>query len=118
MTDRRRASTRQPGPAAVVSAALGSFLVLLTVLAFQMRSGGDPVLKPTVAAQQPKTILKRRIIKTRIIIFDAPKTNPGAPLRQASAAVVARPTVTASAPIAPVSPAPVAPAPAPVTRTS
>jgi hypothetical protein len=116
MTDHRR---RPPvGSLPVVTAALGGFLILLTVLALQMRSGRDPALKPEAAAPPSQTILKRRIIKMRIIIFDAPKTNATGALRQAGSTAVARPSVTVSAPVAPVRPAPVASVPAPVTRTS
>ena len=61
----------------VVATALGGFLILLTILALQMRAGHDPALKPSVTAAPPRTILKRRIIKTRVIITDAPTASAG-----------------------------------------
>ena len=50
MTDRGEATRASPGAMPVVTAALGGFLILLTVLALQMRAGHDPALKPSAAA--------------------------------------------------------------------
>jgi hypothetical protein len=41
---------RPPGPLAVITAALGLFLVVLTLLAIQVRSGRDPALGPGLVA--------------------------------------------------------------------
>jgi hypothetical protein len=118
MTDRSEAPA-SPGAMPVLSAAFGGFLVVLTLLALQMRAGHDPALRPSVAATPRSSILERRIIKTRVIITDAPRASAGVPagsgLPAASAPVVAVRAVPVQA--APTAPAP-APAPAPVTRTS
>jgi hypothetical protein len=45
---RRRA--RAPGPLAVITASLGLFFVVLTLLAIQVRSGRDPALGPGLAS--------------------------------------------------------------------
>jgi hypothetical protein len=42
--------SRPPGPLAVITAALGLFLVVLTLLAIQVRSGRDPALGPGLVA--------------------------------------------------------------------
>lgn len=123
MTDRGEATRPSRSAVAVVTAALGGFLILLTVLALQMRAGHDPALKPSVAATPQRTILERRIIKTRVIVIDAPKASAGVTASSsgssgspaAPAPVVAvRAAPVQAAPVAPASP----PAPAPVTRAS
>lgn len=45
---RRRA--KAPGPLAVITASLGLFFVVLTLLAIQVRSGRDPALGPGLAS--------------------------------------------------------------------
>jgi hypothetical protein len=114
MTDRSE-TPASPSKMPVLTAALGGFLIVLTLLALQMRAGHDPALKPSVAAPPQRSILERRIVKTRIIITDVPRPSAGEPVGvpAASAPVAVR--------AAPVQAAPVAappPAPAPVTRTS
>ncbi|MGE5409151.1 MAG: hypothetical protein ACM3NV_11125 [Syntrophothermus sp.] len=47
---------RPPSPLAVITAALGLFFVVLTLLAIQVRSGRDPALGPGLAA--PAAITK------------------------------------------------------------
>lgn len=46
--DRKR--PRTPGPLAVITAALGLFFVVLTLLAIQVRSGRDPALGPGIVS--------------------------------------------------------------------
>jgi hypothetical protein len=118
MTER---SARRRGPAGmpgVATAAFAGFLVLLAFLAFQMRAGRDPVLKPTVAAQQPQTVLHRRIIKTRVIVIDPQPRNGSA--AAGSSGTSGLPAASAPAVVrTPAQPAPVpSPPPAPITRTS
>lgn len=42
--------TRLPSPLAVITASLGLFFVVLTLLAIQVRSGRDPALGPGLAS--------------------------------------------------------------------
>jgi hypothetical protein len=84
-------------------AAAALFCVVLLFLALQLRAGRDPAIgaaKPTAAAE-PREVIVRRVIVTRVV-------HDGAPARTAS-----RPAAASSAPPAP---AP-APAPAPVTSS-
>jgi hypothetical protein len=126
MTDRGEATRTSGSAIPVVTAALGSFLILLTILALQMRAGHDPALKPSVAAAPQPSILERRIIKTRIIVTDAPRASTGVPAgspgSSGSLGTPAAPAPVVAVRAAPVQAAPVAPAPAPtpapVTRTS
>jgi hypothetical protein len=114
MTDRSEAPA-SPGMMPALTAALGGFLILLTLLALQMRAGHDPALKPSAAATPQRSILERRIVKTRVIITDAPEPSSGEP---ASVPAASAPVAVRAAPVqaAPVAAPP--PAPAPVTRTS
>jgi hypothetical protein len=124
MTDTREKRSRGPGAMPVIVATLCGFLILLTILSDQMRTGRDPAIKPSATAERPRTILERRIIEKRVIITDAPAPSAGSPTLGASPVggqVAASPPapVTRAAPVqaAPVAPAP-PPPPAPVTRTS
>jgi hypothetical protein len=47
---------RTPSPLAVITAALGLFLVVLTLLAIQVRTGNDPALGPGLVS--PAAITK------------------------------------------------------------
>lgn len=47
---------KPPSPLAVITASLGLFFVVLTLLAIQVRSGRDPALGPGLAA--PAAIVK------------------------------------------------------------
>ncbi len=136
MTDRR---PRTGFPVAWLS--FSAFVVVLALLALQLREGADPSLGEAAAPQpQPRHVLVRRIIRRKVVVhvipppIDVPTqaaspTGPtpvatGAPssvaaaLPRAAAAapVQAAPPVAAPAPPPP-APAP-APAPAPVTRSS
>lgn len=112
MTERSKAG-HGPGATPVIVMALGGFVVLLAILSLQMWAGNDPVLKPRVAADAPRKVVKRRVVVRHVIVTDAPADTAGpAPTRT--------PAPTPATP-APVSPAPVQPAPAPaapVTRSS
>lgn len=44
-----RKRPKAPGPLAVITASLGLFFVVLTLLAIQVRSGRDPALGPGLA---------------------------------------------------------------------
>lgn len=46
---------RSPSPLAVITAALGLFFVVLTLLAIQVRTGRDPALGPGLASPAAKT---------------------------------------------------------------
>jgi hypothetical protein len=125
MTNPREKRRSGPSPVSVIVSAFGGFLILLTMLSFQMRAGADPALKPSLTAEPPKTILKRRIIETRVVITDPPAPSDGSSSAGASPTAGATGQVAVSPPapvarVAPVQAAPVAPPPppAPVTRTS
>jgi hypothetical protein len=124
MTDPREKRRSAPGAMPVIVSTLGSFLILLTILSLQMRAGADPAVRPTATAEPPKTILKRRIIETRVIITDAPRpataSSSPAAVSTAGAGQVSASSPAPVARAAPVQAAPVAPPPppAPVTRTS
>jgi hypothetical protein len=107
MTDARR--VRRPSLWAVGAASVLAFVVVLALLAAQMRFGRDPVLdarRPTAAdAPAPREVLVRRVIVKRIVvdeIHDGEQDGATAPAR----GVVVTPA-----------PAP-APAPAPVVTKS
>jgi hypothetical protein len=111
MTERPQ-TARGPSATAVIVTALGSFLVVLAILALQMRAGKDPVVMPAAAPAPTRKIVHRRIVVRRVIVTDAPaRTTDPAP---------SAPPPARSAPVQVVqaSPPPPAPAPAPVTRTS
>jgi hypothetical protein len=101
MTERRR-----PGPLPTFGLAAATFLMILTLLASQVRAGKDPAIgtaKPP-PAKQVVVVVKR--IERKVIVevpagSAAPATRPAAP--------------AASAPAAP---APAAPAPVLATRSS
>jgi hypothetical protein len=114
MTDRSEAQA-SPGTMPVLATAIGGFLMVLALLALQMRAGHDPAVRPSVAATPQRSILERRIVKTRVIITDAPKPSRGEPasVPPASAPVAIRAATVQAAPVATPPPAP-----APVTRTS
>lgn len=120
MTDRAR-SGRSPAMVVVITA-LGGFLIVLTLLSIQMRTGRDPALKgATAAAAVPRTIVKRQIIKTRVIVTDAPSpgsTTPTSPATGAPASSTAASAPRVAAPPVQTVQAAPAPVPAPVTRTS
>src|SRR5689334_25090741 len=65
MTDKReRKSRRRPSPAVVALSSLAAFLLVLTLLAFQVRSGHDPALSAsaqTVAARQQPQVIVRKV---------------------------------------------------------
>jgi hypothetical protein len=118
MTESRHSRADALVATAVVALALAAFLIVFTVLARQMRTGNDPAIQPAVA-QQPRVIVKRRIVEKRIVVVDAPRAAASAPLPASSASSQQGRAVAVRAPVqaAPVAPAP-APAPAPVTRSS
>jgi hypothetical protein len=116
MTDRHRSLGR------VALGALAVFMLVLAVLAVQMRRGHDPGLggKQTAAvtAAAPQRVLVRRIELRRVIVHIVPTPAEEGP-SAAPITVPANVTVVQSAPAAAtVAPTPaVAPAPV-VTRTS
>jgi hypothetical protein len=66
---------RAPSPLAVINSALGLFVILLTLLAIQVRSGRDPALGPGIAS--PAAITQPA----------AGKAGAGAPATEAAAIV-------------------------------
>ncbi len=69
-----------PSPLAVITAALGLFFVILTLLAIQVRSGRDPALGPgpaVPAVSQPAAAGKGRQVKQATTIVS--RTSPVAP---------------------------------------
>jgi hypothetical protein len=84
---------------AVTTTALGLFLVVFTLLAFQLRAQA----RPAVAASPPaRRVLQRRIVVRKVIVTVRSDAPAAAPAR-----------VVSSAPAVVTGPAPVAPAPAP-----
>jgi hypothetical protein len=122
MTERRRPSV---WTTAIVS--LGAFLIVLTLLAWQLHSGEDPALaagKQGAAARKQVIVRKvvRRVVVTRVAPAPAPSvavSGAAGPAPSGSSSSSPSPAPSAPAPVqvAPVQPAP-APAPAPVTRAS
>jgi hypothetical protein len=118
MTDARR--VRRPSLWAVGAASALAFVVVLALLAAQMRVGRDPVLaarRLTAAiAPAPGEVLVRRVIVKRIVVDEIHDgVDGGAP---APARAVVTPAPSAAAAPAVSAPAP-APAPAPlVTKSS
>lgn len=112
MTERSKAG-HGPRALPVIVTALGSFLIVLVILGVQMRIGKDPVLKPAVAAEAPRKIVKRRVVVRRVIVTDAPADTAG------PAARTSAPTPAAPAPANPTpAPTPAPAPPPPVTRSS
>jgi hypothetical protein len=117
MTERPRRIPR-PGPFPVVAGALAVFLVVFSLLAFQVRAQ-----RPTALAAAPaqpasvRRVLERRVVVTKVVVL----------VRRESDDLPPAPAVTqvvrSSAPAAVAVPAPAIPAPAPArapltTRTS
>ena len=120
MTDRQvPRRPRRPGLLAVGGWSLAAFVVVLVLLAAQMRVGRDPALgaRPAAAvAPAPRRVLVRRVIVKRVVvdeIRDAEDAGASAPQRTV---VVVPQTPQAPAPAPAAAPAP-APAPL-VTKTS
>ena len=120
MTEPRR---RRPSPFPVAAGSVAAFLVLFSLLAFQLRSGRDPALGGvTPQAAIAKRVLVKRIERRVVVTRLVPRTpTPSAVASAPSGAAGPAPAPASPAPQA-VSPAPVAapaPAPAPVvTRSS
>ena len=132
--DGARSRRRRPSPGGVLGGSLALFVVLLALLAWQMRGGGDPALgagRPAVRLRRPvQIVLVHRVVRKVVIVHKpapAPVASaaPAAPAASAPAASAPAPVAQAPAPApapAPAAPAPTpAPAPAPppvVTRSS
>ena len=119
---RKREPIKKPGPFPVMAGSAGLFFAIAALLAFQMRAGADPALgkpKPVVVAQatpEPRKVLIRRVIVTRIVEHrprrGATRTTTPAASGSGAAPAPSAPQAAAPAPAAP-APAPAAPAPAP-----
>jgi resuscitation-promoting factor RpfA len=112
MTDARR--VRRPSLWAVGAASVLAFVVVLALLAAQMRFGRDPVVGARRAtagvAPAPREVLVRRVIVKRIVVDEIHDAEQGVTAPPARAVVVTPAPAPASAP---------APAPAPlVTKSS
>ena len=110
------ARTGKPGPAGLMLWSLSAFLLLLALLAVQVRAGGDPALGPAKpAAQAERRVIVHRVILRRVVVTER------APAQAASSGAAApAPSTSAPAPAPPSAPAPppAAPAPAPVATGS
>jgi hypothetical protein len=126
MTEPARARPKRPSSGWVFTAALGGFLVVLALLAAQMRAGRDPAIGAQPAATaaataEPRRVLVRRIVRTTVVTHVTPAVaspppatgSSGVPATDGAAPAPAAPAPAAPAPAA-AAPAP-APAPAPVT---
>ena len=91
----------------VGAASLAAFLVVLALLAIQLRAGRDPALGEKGAKPAPRRVLVRRIVRRVVVIHVI------APAGAQSGPSTA-PAISAPAP----APVPVPVAPAPVTRSS
>jgi hypothetical protein len=133
-TPAARRRPKPPGAWPVAVGALATFLVVITLLAVQLRRGQDPALGAAASAPAtpaPKRVLVRRIVKrvvlTRVIPPPASSGGGGsadqagvvgaAPAVQPSARPSPTPVAAAPAPAA-AAPAPAPAAPAPVTTRS
>jgi hypothetical protein len=106
------ARPKRPSGAPVHLLAAAVFLTVLSLLAIQMRAGGDPKVTAAAVEQPRKRVLVRRIERKVIVTTIQPAAGT------APVAVVAAPSSGAPAPAA-AAPAAPAPAPAPVvTRSS
>lgn len=94
-------------------ASLAAFLVVLALLAIQLRAGRDPALGDKGAKPAARRVLVRRIVRRVVVIHVIP------PSSQAAAATPSGsgPAVPSSAPVVS-APAPAPLPPAPVTRSS
>jgi hypothetical protein len=124
-----RPRAKRPGAFPVVAATVATFLVVIALLAVQLRNGEDPAIGAgSAAAPAPKQVLVRRIIKRKVIVRVIPRESQsgGGGSLATDGALGAAPAVQAAArpsptPAAAPAPAPAAPAPAPaapVTRSS
>jgi hypothetical protein len=120
MTERRRRSLWT-----TVTLSVGAFLIVLSLLAWQLHSGEDPALAASKAGQTARkhVIVRkvvRRVVVTRVVPAPAPSSTPASSAGSTSggspAPAAPAPAQSVSAPVAP-APAP-APAPPPVTRAS
>lgn len=108
---------RRPGPLPVAAATLATFLVIVTLLAMQLRNGRDPALGAgpggsNASQAAPKRVLVKRIVKRKVIVRLIPgETSGGAQLAAGGAAAPA-PAGAGAAPVTS-APAPAAAAPAP-----
>ncbi len=111
---------RRPTLRAVAVASGLAFVIVLALLAAQMRLGRDPVLGArravAEAAPAPRRALVRHVIVKRIVVHEVEDADDGGATPRVQAAVVAtRRAVTPAAPAARTAPArTAAPAPAPV----
>ncbi|MBS1869390.1 MAG: hypothetical protein JSS99_06970, partial [Actinobacteria bacterium] len=84
---RFRPRSRRPHPAAVLASALGLFLTLLALLAWQMRGGGDPALGAGTRAAPPprpqRVVVVHRVVR-RVVVVHKPAPAAAAPPPAAS----------------------------------
>ncbi|MDA0142610.1 hypothetical protein OJ962_34310, partial [Solirubrobacter sp. CPCC 204708] len=102
-----RPPIKKPGAFPVIAGSCGLFFAILALLGFQMRAGKDPAIgkgepvQLAAATPQPRQIIRRRVIITRIVEH-RPRRAP---------ATSAPATGGGSAPASPSAPATSAPAP-------
>jgi hypothetical protein len=114
-----RERIKPPGPFMVIAGSLGLFLALLSLLAFQLRTGRDPALGKgsqtvaSTAAAPRRGRMRPRLIITRVVTHV--RRDDATPAREAAPAPRSAPATAAPAQAAP---APAAPAPAPLTTRS
>ena len=89
---------RRPRPYAVVAGSLALFLVLLTLLAAQLRSGHDPAIGAGPAlAQAPQPVVVRTVVKRVVVVRTV--GDDGAPAVSSTAQSSAAPSAPAPAPL-------------------
>lgn len=126
---------RQTALVPVLWSAVMTFVAIAGVLALQLRSGHDPAFaKSSASARPPRRVIIHRVIRTRVVVVDAPADRVGdtrSGNSQTGTSVISAPAASSSlgasgpkqvaSPAAPAVPAPSpvpSSAPAPVTKSS
>jgi hypothetical protein len=100
-----RPRRRRPRPYAVMGSAFALFLMLLTLLAWQLRSGQDPAIGagPAIAqAPQSAPVVVRKVVKRVVVVRSVGEGDDGAPAggsTQSTAAAAQPAPASAPAPL-------------------
>ena len=100
----------------VVTATFATFLILISLLGYQLRAGHDPALgaKTANAQVQPRRVLLRKVVRRKVIVTIKPADQAYASAGGSSGSSGSSVSASTSAPSA----APPPPAPAPVATSS
>jgi hypothetical protein len=111
---------KRPGAAPTYALTAAAFLIVLTLLAWQVRAGKDPAIgpaKPAAATAPKKRVVVVKRIERKVIVEEAAPATAPAAAAPAPAGAPSAPAAPAPAAAAP-APAPAAPAPVLATRSS